>query len=531
MARNRGKANIFLGGFMASGKTSVGRELARVTGRPFLDVDAIIEQRAGMTAAAIFASEGETEFRRIEAQVLKEICELENCIVALGGGVLVNDENRRIVKDSGPLVILDVKPETVRFRVAAQPGQRPLLEMEDLEQLMRGRRKAYDCGSFRLETDALPVDRVVLEIQKKFNLSSFQKDGREQVFCGGGLGNTVIVGRGILERLPELLGRDVNPFVVADALTAHLFGDRIGKSKGLAILPRGEAAKSLEQVGDLYRAFSGGGVDRSDTVVALGGGAVGDTAGFAAATWMRGVELVQCPTTLLAQVDSAIGGKVGVNLPQGKNLVGAFYQPRLVLSDVNCLASLSWQDYRQGLSEVVKYGLGEDHSFFEWLEKNASALEERNPDVLAETTAWCARLKLEVVAGDEKERTGARARLNLGHTVGHALEAASQYRTWRHGDGVAVGMLVATHLACKTGDCDVETLDRLRTLLFRLGLPQAPDRPWEEILPHLARDKKFESGKVRLVLPRTGEKSRVRDDISLDQLHAAYEEVIKWKRD
>lgn len=529
MARNRGSGNIYLGGFMASGKTSAGRALARATGRPFLDLDAIIEQRAGATVAEIFAGKGETEFRSLEAQVLKEICELENCIVALGGGVLVNDDNRRITKDSGLLVILDVGPGTVRLRAAARPGERPLLESEDLEQLMSNRRKIYDCGDFRIQTDNLSVDRVALAIREKFNLSLFPEDLEQRSCCVENPGGKVIVGRGVLNRLPEFLGCDAAPFVVTDALTVHLFGNRIGRKKGLAILPRGETAKTLEEVSDLYRAFCKAGVDRADTVVALGGGVVGDTAGFAAATWMRGVGLVQCPTTLLAQVDSSIGGKVGVNLPQGKNLVGTFCQPRIILSDTDCLSSLSWQDYRQGLSEIVKYGLGEDHLFFEWLEKNASSLKERDPDILKEAISWCSRLKLEVVAEDEKERTGARIRLNLGHTVGHALEAASGYRTWRHGDGVSVGMLTAAHLACRTGDCDIETLDRLSILLGRLGLSRAPDMPWGDILPHLERDKKFEGGRTRLVLPRAGAKSCVRDDISLEQLREAYEEVIQWK--
>lgn len=516
---------------MASGKTSAGRELARITGRPFLDLDAIIEQRAGMTVAEIFAGKGEPEFRNIEAQVLKEVCELENCIVALGGGVLINDDNRRIIRDSGPLVILDVRPGTVRLRTAARPGQRPLLESEGLEQLMSNRRNIYDCGNFRIQTDNLSVTRVALAIREKLNLPLFPEDLEQRSCCVENSGDRVIVGRGILHRLPELLEREAAPFVVADAITAHLFGGRIGRKKGLAILPRGETAKSLEQVSGLYQAFSEAGVDRSDTVIALGGGVVGDTAGFAAAAWMRGVGLVQCPTTLLSQVDSAIGGKVGVNLPQGKNLVGAFYQPGIILSDTNCLSSLSWQDYRQGLSEVVKYGLGEDPDLFEWLNKNALPLRERDPDVLSETVSWCSRLKLEVVAEDEKERTGIRARLNLGHTIGHALEAASGYRKWQHGDGVAIGMLTAAHLACKTGDCDAETLDRLRMLLCRLGLPTVPDRPWEEILPHLERDKKFEGGKTRIILPRARAKSCVRNDISLDELRAAYEEVIKWKTD
>jgi 3-dehydroquinate synthase len=514
---------------MASGKTSVGRELARITGSPFLDLDVLIEERSGMTVAEIFATQGEAEFRRMERKTLAEVAELENCVVALGGGVLVDGGNREVVMASGQLVILDVRPETVRRRVEGQPGKRPLLERDDMERLWESRRGAYDCGDLRIDTDGLSVGEVVRTVLHHGDFALPQRTDARVTFRRETPAGTVIVGRGIMEGLRESSMVDQEPFIVADGITGPLFADRLGRRKGFARLPRGEAAKTLEHVSGLSRAFSEARVDRSCTVLALGGGTVGDTAGFAAATWMRGVGLIQCPTTLLAQVDSSIGGKVGVNLPEGKNLVGAFYQPRLVLADVNCLASLSWKDYRQGLGEVVKYGLGEDPDFLGWLEEHVSGLRDRDPDVLTETVARCAGLKLAVVAEDEKERTGARARLILGHTVGHALEAASDYLAWQHGDGVAVGMVVATRLACMTGDCDDGTLDRLMGLLTGLGLPRVPDRPWEEILPHLVKDKKFEGGNVRLVLPRTGERSRLRSDVSLNRLREAYEEVIKWK--
>lgn len=529
MTQNRERPNLFLGGFMASGKTSVGREISRITGRPFLDLDALLEERSGLSVAEIFDQKGEARFRQMEREALSEIAELENCVVALGGGVLVDEGNREVVTASGQLVILDVRPETVRRRAEGQPGKRPLLERDDMERLWESRREAYDCGDLRIDTDGLSVGEVVWTVLHHGDFALPPRTDARVTFRRETSAGTVIVGRGVLDRVSDFLGQEMSPFVVGDVLTGPLFADRLGERRGLALLPRGEAAKSLEEVNGLYRAFSGAGVDRSGTVLALGGGTVGDTAGFAAATWMRGVGLIQCPTTLLAQVDSAIGGKVGVNLPEGKNLVGAFYQPRLVLADVNCLVSLSWKDYRQGLGEVVKYGLGEDPDFLGWLEEHVARLRERDPEVLAETVARCARLKLDVVAEDEKERTGARARLNLGHTVGHALEAASEYRTWQHGDGVAVGMVVATCLACKTGDCDGRTLERLMGLLAGLGLPRVPDRPWEEILPHLVKDKKFEGGRVRLVLPRTGERSLLRSDVSLHRLREAYEEVIKWK--
>lgn len=520
------KRNLYLGGFMASGKSSVGRELASMTGRSFLDLDQVIEMRAGKSVAEIFVAEGESRFREMEREVLEEVSELENAIVALGGGVLVDPSNRAIVEATGQLAILEVLPDTVRRRAASEMGKRPLLRGDGVERLMEKRKEAYRCGDVHVETDGLSVQEVADVVRGACGLQQLSSGDRGAVFRRKTSHGTVVVGRGILQELEAFLGEGTEPFVVADRLTGPLFAERLGANKGLAMLPRGEEAKTLDQVRELYRVFGTSGLDRSGTVVALGGGTVGDTAGFAAATWMRGVGLVQCPTTLLAQVDSAIGGKVGVNLPEGKNLVGAFYQPRLVLVDVDCLASLSARDYRQGLAEVVKYGLGEDRAFFDWLESHADGLLQRDPQVLIETVARCAGLKLDVVAEDEKERTGARARLNLGHTVGHSLESASGYRDWQHGDGVAAGMVVATELALMIGDCGQETLESLMALLARLDLPRFPDRPWEEILPHLVKDKKFEGGRVRLVLPSGEGRSRVRDDIPLERLQEAYVRVM-----
>lgn len=525
MERPRDKAPIFLGGFMASGKTSVGRELSRMTGFPFLDMDETLEKRTGLSVREIFAVHGEDAFRRMEGELLREVAPLANCIVALGGGVLVDEKNREIVEERGTLVILGVEPETARKRTAGQPGLRPLLEKNDLEALWEKRLAFYRGGRLRLKTDSIPPGQAAREIQEALGLPS---PGTGQRVFEGSFGK-VVVGAGILDHLPSYLGSGRIPFVVADTLTGPLFGGRLAKRCGLHLLPRGEEAKTLGQVQKLYGALASAGVDRSGTVAALGGGTVGDTAGFAAATWLRGIGLVQCPTTLLAQVDSAIGGKVGVNLPEGKNLVGAFHQPALVLSDVSCLASLSWKDYRQGLGEVVKYGLGEDFGFFAWIEEHAGDLVERVPAVLAEAVGRCTELKLAVVAGDEKETTGSRARLNLGHTIAHALEGATGYKSWQHGDAVAVGLMVSTHLACRLGDCEESILSRLAALLGKLGLPQKADLPWEALVPHIAMDKKFTEGRPRLVLPVSGSRCRLRDDIDLEMLRESYEEVGRWK--
>lgn len=509
---------IFLGGFMAAGKTSVGQALSSMTGIPFVDLDQMVESRAGTSVKDIFATFGEPCFRELESSCLKEAAHLGTVLVGLGGGVLKSRDNGELIRQRGKLVILDVSPEKVRERAANQPGKRPLLEQGDLESLWYSRRELYKEADLRVNTDDLTVDQVAMEVRSSLDLPS--KEDHRRVL-GNDCTGRVIVGRGLLPRLMELVSGA--PYVVADEMTGSLFPAPEG-IKGISILPRGEDAKTLAQIERLYGDFASAGVDRHDTVVAIGGGCVGDSAGFAAATWMRGLNLVQCPTTLLAQVDSSIGGKVGVNLPQGKNLVGAFHMPKLVLADVDCLSSMSWKDYRQGLAEVVKYGLGEDRSLFEFLEANSASLRDRCPTVLAEVVARCAAIKLAIVQEDQREM-GARARLNLGHTVGHGLEAASDYRGWSHGDGVSVGMMVVTDLACRLGLCSGEMFNRLGDLLASLGLPTRPDLPWSAIAPHVARDKKFKGGCPRLVLPDDRGTSVIWEG-PISELERSYEEMF-----
>lgn len=353
-----------------------------------------------------------------------------------------------------------------------------------------------------------------------------EADGRV-ILRQGTFPTSVAVGEGLLPRLALITGLDSPPFIVADEITGPLFADFLGRRRGLFNLPRGEGAKSLDSLSAIYTSLAAAGVDRSGPVVALGGGVVGDTAGLAAATWMRGVPLIQCPTTLLAQVDSAIGGKTAVNLPEGKNLVGAFHPAQWVLSDVECLRSQSDEDFRQGLAEAVKYGLGEEWSFFDWLEENARSALRRSLPVLGTLVAECSRMKLAVCAEDERETGGVRARLNLGHTVGHALEAASGYR-WRHGDAVAAGMMVASRLSLRRGLLREEDFSRLDRLLTTLRIPHRVDMAWEEIAPFVARDKKFRSGAPLMVLPRSDERCALLS-VSLDELREACAESAGGK--
>jgi 3-dehydroquinate synthase len=268
------------------------------------------------------------------------------------------------------------------------------------------------------------------------------------------------------------------------------------------IVDAGEPSKSADVAIELWERMLDEGADRKTTVVAIGGGVIGDLAGFIAATFARGLAFVQVPTTLLAQVDSSVGGKVGINLPGAKNMVGAFWQPRGVLIDVRTLSTLPDREFRAGLAEVVKYGVIQDAEFFEYLERHVEAINQRDTAVLTHIVHRCCRLKADVVEQDECELTGLRAILNYGHTFGHAFEAATGYETMLHGEGVAIGMLCASRLAERMGRVDAAFTKRQYDLLTAFGLPTAvPEVSHEELIELMYHDKKVERGKLRFVLP------------------------------
>jgi 3-dehydroquinate synthase len=269
-----------------------------------------------------------------------------------------------------------------------------------------------------------------------------------------------------------------------------------------AVVPAGESSKCSMVLDELWRLLLEFRSDRKTVVVAVGGGVIGDLAGFAAASFARGLPFLQIPTTLLADVDSSVGGKVGINLPNAKNMVGAFWQPRGVLIDTDALHSLPDREYRSGLAEVVKYGVIMDQPFFDYLEQHAEALNRRDPQVLAEIIAHCCRLKAQVVSHDERELTGLRNVLNYGHTFAHAIEAVAGYGDFLHGEAVAIGMTCAARLAELLGRIPPSLTKRQSELLVKLGLPiEMPELPAEQLLAAMQRDKKVEHGRLRFVLP------------------------------
>jgi 3-dehydroquinate synthetase/shikimate kinase len=513
---------VFITGFMGTGKSTVGRELARLLGVPFLDTDRAVEMRSRMSVDQIFRVHGEARFRQMEAQVVREACGLRGCVVALGGGSLLDRRIRDQVASSGRLVCLEVPLEELRRRLAGSP--RPPMAGASLEELMDRRRESYAGAELSLDGgDRSPAD-LAREVADRLGLQPiptvpperlrFDALGLEVVILGGAAEDLW----GPVAELSEL----GEAFVVGDLLTGPMFASGVA-CRGVSLVPRGEGAKELSVAEGLYDAFCEAGLRRSSWVVMVGGGTVGDVGAFAGSTYLRGLRLVQCPTTLLSQVDSALGGKCGVNRPQGKNLVGTFAFPSLMVCHVGVLMSLSWDHFRQGLGEMAKYAMM-DREFRGWLRVAAGDLRRRDPVALAMGVRRCVEIKARVVERDPFERLGVREVLNLGHTVGHGIEAASGFRVG-HGDAVAAGLMVDVALSVRLGLSDPLEIEELKGLLGSLGLPVVPCGEWGELEGYVLRDKKAVDGGIRMALPgRCGPEVRV---VSVEELRRAFMEVVR----
>ena len=339
--------------------------------------------------------------------------------------------------------------------------------------------------------------------------------------------STLWVGEGITDQLTTLLdAHRVGPrrFVVSNPLVWRLHGEQLQRALGGAVepilIPDGERYKNLQSVSRIYDALIKGGADRGSVLSAIGGGVIGDTAGFAAATSLRGITLIQVPTTLLAQVDSSVGGKVGVNLPVGKNLVGAFHQPAIAVIDPLLLKTLPRREFRSGLYEVVKYGMIASRSLFDLIAGDTSRVFNRDPHVLVPAIVESCRIKAHVVTEDERE-SGLRRILNYGHTIGHALEAVTKYRVFRHGEAIAYGMLGAADLAVERGALAERERQALAKLIAELGpLPSVADLPIPEVMAAIKRDKKVVHGRLHFVLAIEIGATMTIDDVTEDELRA-----------
>ncbi len=341
----------------------------------------------------------------------------------------------------------------------------------------------------------------------------------------------ISIGSGLLAQrdlfTQAIRGRRV--MIVTNETVAPLYLQRLqqtldGYQLDACVLPDGEAYKTLDSFGQIMTALLEGGHGRDTTIVALGGGVIGDLAGFAAASYQRGVAFIQIPTTLLSQVDSSVGGKTGVNHPLGKNMIGAFYQPKAVIIDTDCLATLPRRELSAGLAEVIKYGIIWDAEFFEWLERNIAGLLALDASLLIQAILRCCSIKADVVSQDETE-TGVRALLNLGHTFGHAIESEQGYGNWLHGEAVAAGTMLAARTALQLGLLNQAQVMRIRTLLAAVELPlSAPaDMDFPVFMRHMMRDKKVLAGKLRLILPTNIGQADLFSDVSETVLQAVIE--------
>jgi 3-dehydroquinate synthase len=342
----------------------------------------------------------------------------------------------------------------------------------------------------------------------------------------GSRSSTIWIGNGLCERLPELLdahGVGAQRFVVSSPIIWRLHGARLQDALGRVepiLLPDGERFKNLQSVSRVYDALIRAGADRGSAIVAVGGGVVGDTAGFAAASFLRGIALAHVPTTLLAQVDSSIGGKVGVNHTLGKNLIGAFHQPAVVVIDPLFLKTLPRREFRSGLYEVVKYGMIASRPLFDRLTGHVKGVFAHDPDVLVPAIEESCRIKADVVSKDERE-SGLRRILNYGHTVGHALEAVTKYRRFRHGEAIAFGMLAAANLAASRGALAERARQALADLIASLGpLPSVADIAIADVLEAIRRDKKVVNGRLHFVIAIDIGATITIDDVTEDELRS-----------
>ena len=552
--------NIILTGFSFTGKTRIGQEVARRLGWGFVDSDDQIVAIAGKDIPEIFAQDGEPRFRELERQVLEEVCARASFVISIGGGAIVDPRNRELFAKSGVLISLEAKPQTIYQRLlAAQKGDpvvRPLLATDDplkrIEELKASRQPFYAMADWTVHTDNLTLDEVCDEvthgwrqISEKWDpekrhiypssATTSEQDAACMVITIGGI-YPVFVGWGLLDELGKRMrqaGLGEFAYIISDEEVYLHYGARASEAleragfyvESFAVEP-GEGTKTIDTAKELYDWLVERRAERGHAIVALGGGMVGDLAGFVAATFLRGLPLVQVPTTLVAMADSSIGGKVAVNLPEAKNMIGAFYQPRLVVTDVSTLSTLPQRELASGWAEVIKHALILDPELLEFLEANAERLANLDTEAITAAVKRSAALKAGVVSEDEKER-GRRMILNYGHTIAHGLEAATGYERFLHGEAVAIGMMGSAMLSQKLELLPQDIVKRQEGIIQKFGLPTTcAEVGRAEVLKAMELDKKMREGTVRWVLLAEVGKPVLRDDVPVAHVVSVLEELL-----
>lgn len=492
---------IFLYGPPGSGKTTIGKLLAQSLGIQFTDLDDLITYQAGQSIPDIFDTEGESGFRDREKKALQHAIRGGEQVIALGGGALLDKENRAIAEAYGTVICLDAPFEELIKRMGEDEGSRPLLNGEKaslLKNLLDQRKEHYQSFSMQISTQELNVKEILREIQ--ICLGRFRISGMGKPY-------DVLIASQNLAGIGEALRKHAlsgSVAVVSDRNVAGYYMNTVLKSLKNAgfkhckvVLPAGEETKNIKSVEKLWKSWLSHNLERSSLVIALGGGVVGDIAGFAAATYLRGINWVVAPTSLLAMADSSLGGKTGVDTPQGKNLVGAFHSPRLVITDPDTLRTLPVDELRSGMAEIIKAGVIGDKFLFDLCCQGWDTIYRDICLIVRRAAA----VKIQIIQEDPFEKN-LRAVLNTGHTIGHAIEKASDYRI-RHGEAVAIGMVSEARLAQKLGIAGQSLVEQISQCLQILDLPtQIPAKIDKDVLfDAMQFDKKRTAGKIKFALP------------------------------
>jgi len=546
-------SRIFLIGFSATGKSRVAKGIAGRLGWDAVDTDEDIARLSGKSVAEIFGQDGETRFREMEEQVLARACMEPRAVIACGGGAVTVPGNRRLMKEGGFVVRLEASPEMIHHRLAKDAGSadriRPLLTAPDplqrIRHLKESREHFYAIADWTVHTDHLTLEEVEQEVLRGwYYWSRAGLGGGAPESAGDGVAHVVTatshypiqVGWGVLPDLGEKMtraGLSGTAHLISDETVWAIYGDgavqslrKAGMRTEKLVVSPGEATKTPDTCARIYDWLIGNRAERSDTIVALGGGMVGDLAGYAAATFLRGLPLVQVPTSLVAMVDASIGGKTAVNHRSGKNLIGAFHQPRLVMVDVQALATLSRRETVSGWAEVVKHGIVLDPALFAFLRGNTGKLLALDSAATTEAVRRSVAVKARIVSEDERE-SGRRILLNYGHTIGHALEAATGYGRFSHGEAVAIGMAGAAMLAHDLGLLTRDILEEQSGLLQAFGLPVGCSGvDVVRVLDAMELDKKARGRAVRWVLLNRIGSPAIRNDVTEEHIREVLRRLL-----
>ena len=532
--------NLILTGFSGTGKSQVGLMIAQIWGWDFFDTDDEIALTAGKSIADIFEQDGEAHFRHLERQAVAVACNASRSVVSTGGGAIVDPDNFRTMAASGVVICLEATPETISRRLQNSNGEsvdlRPLLNgpepIERIREIKARRQPYYDLAECTVHTDELTLDDVAREVYERWQemAKGATHEGPPSrlspafVIDAPSASCPVHVGWGLLDDLGRYLtgvGIRGPVYVITDSKVFDLHNGQVqrafeaaGIEAHIFTVPAGEASKSLAMAESIYGWLAERRCERGHAIIALGGGMIGDLAGFVAATFLRGVSVVQVPTSLAAMVDASIGGKTAVNLPVGKNLVGAFYQPRMVVADLDTLKTLPTRELASGWAEAIKHGLILDSSLFQVFEERVESLLKLEPAITSEVVRLSMAIKARVVEEDERETTGRRTLLNYGHTIGHGLEAATQYTELLHGEAVSVGMVGAGEIGHKMGLLSRDAVERYTRVLQRFGLPTScPGVNPQSVLRAIELDKKAASKVISWVLLQEIGRATVRTDV------------------